>query len=1301
YKARTIVEESGANNLYLALGSMVWSLDSRPLRSPLILVPVQLKPAARGGLYRVSLDESGASVPNFCLLEKLRQVHGLEIPELAEPTDDGTGIDLNGALHAVRLALNQAELPYRVEETAHLAILQFAKFRLWKDLDEHWSTFAQNALVQHLIETPNEPFVDLSGDAGDVPGRDLDELAADCPVAADSSQLAAVADAVAGKTFVIEGPPGTGKSQTITNLLTRAMVEGRRVLFVAEKRAALDVVRRRLDDVGMGTFSLDLHDKGSKPAVVRAQIKAALDAAPEFDAQGLAVSGERLRSARQSLARYASNLHAANPAGLSYYSAHTSALALADVPHELVVPPHLVGDSTSADVMQTVRRALVDLPDTADLVNPRPQHPWGFVGLTDPAELDVTTIREACRDLDTAVRLLPPEHQFSAVLHAVRTVEELATAASIATAPRSQLWVLDDVRNSFWEPAVLNARQRTVDFAQRWQRELGPAFPAVLELPLAEIHRQAEEAAASGFFGRKKRLRAVLDQLRPGLQPDADVAPRDVPALARELLLIQQAAQELRVQIDQIPGLTLSQGWNPLQPDAAEEVDGQAGWLQWAAEFVAPDASSPAGQALRGFLAAEQTIDPTEQRTLSALVVAAEQLARVCASTSEGLDLWSGPAGLISTWVSTTNARDLQDPQLLPVRRWVSFLAAVEPLRRAGFTQAWADLRQGAVRADDAVQAFDRGLATASSIERANATGLAAFDVAVQDKTVGRFTGAAEDVREQLWSALPSTVVERRTFNSLNESGRIGALRRELSKLRRGMSVRTLVGRYGDLITQVMPCVLVSPDSLSRFFPARADLFDLVVFDEASQIRVADAIGAIGRARSVVVVGDSKQMPPTSFGEAALDLGESGSDDDDVLESWGVVEDEESILSECVQARVPRHWLSWHYRSQDESLIAFSNALYYEDRLSSFPSPHVGAVGPTVDGVGVSLVRVAGQFERSRGPGHRTNAKEAERIVEEVRLRFDASPGAVPSIGIVTFNVQQRTLIESLLRDSEDERLVEALDQGDEGLFVKNLENVQGDERDVIFFSTAFSVDKNGKLPLNFGPLNREGGERRLNVAVTRARRQVIVFSSFDPEQLRSEETSSRGIKDLRAYLDMAAHGPGVLTSLLSRPRRPSPLDRHREQLAEVLRERGLVVSTNIGLSDFRIDLTLAQATAPDQPRVAVLLDGPGWAGRGTVGDRDGLPVEVLSRMMRWPAVERVWLPAWIADPEPIVERLLAAAARPDPVPTSAPAPRSGDPEEDLLAEPDGDLSYATEPSSTEPSSTEPSSTEPSSTESG
>ena len=1229
HKARTIQEETGANNLYLALGSLVWELDGRPLRSPLVLVPVVVKPSGRGGRYRLSLDDAGSSTPNYCLVEKLRQVHGLNVPGLAEPVEDGAGIDLDAAFEATRAAIAERGLPYRVEPTADLAVLQFAKFRLWKDLDENWATFAENPLVAHLVHRPAEAFVDPVATTA---VHDLEELAERCPVPADASQLKAVAEAVAGRTFVLEGPPGTGKSQTITNLLVRAVAEGKRVLFVAEKRAALDVVRRRLDEVGMGPLTLDLHDKGSGPVAVRAQIKRALEHVVATDAQGLAARLDELRSARRVLTRYAYQLHDRNPVGLSLYSARDAALAIGDGVVAMPVSAAFLS-TASADTATRLRKLFGELPDVAYPARPRPEHAWAFV---DDRAVSVPEVLHAARRLDVALRALP-RHE---VLAAVRLPEDLRVLAALL-AERTPLSVLDETRTERWALAVDGVRRQVAEFAVLDHPGLDVVTPAALDLPLAELHAAARTAAESGFWGRRGRLTAVRDRLAGVLRPGARVKPKRVVELTGELVALREAVDRLASVVRQVPGLVLPSGWSPFAPEGREFLVRRVEWLRWAGSVVDPAEPARARFAgpLRAFLAAPVPVDGVPVGVAATVL---EDFAKACRTGVAAVSDWAGEQGLMAAWAASAGERQLGDDQLGSLRRWVALVAHVEPLRDEHLDDARALLLRGELDPDDALRAFELGLAEASVGERGRATGLSSFDAAAQDRAIGRFVSVSGMVREHLRTAVPSQVVGARSFDPAATGGQVGLLQRQVGRQRGGLAVRELMTQFGDLVTAALPCVLVSPDSVARFFPPTAGLFDVVVFDEASQVRVADAVGAMGRARSVVVVGDSKQMPPTSFAESAFDPDELGD----------AVEDEESILGECVQARVERQRLTWHYRSQDESLIAFSNHHYYDGTLSSFPAP-----ARSGSDQGVSLVRVDGTFHRSGDAGVlRTNPIEARAVVDEIRRRFDASPDALPSIGVVTFNQQQRACVEGLLRDSGDPRIVEALDDAAEGLFVKNLENVQGDERDVILFSTAFSVTKRGVLPLNFGPLNRTGGERRLNVAVTRARRQVLVFSSFDPAQLRAEEMSSVGVRHLRTYLDLAAGG-----ALPAGTRWRAVVDRHRDEVATALRAAGVAVSTDVGMSEFKVDLVLADPAAPDVPVVAVLLDGPGWAARLTVRDRDGLPVEVLEGLLGWPAVRRVWLPNWLADPEGVVERLAAVVRAggnvPAPRPVEPPVP--------------------------------------------
>ena len=1264
YKAKTIVEETGANNLYLALGSLNWTVNAkqagkeRTVKSPMILLPIHLEAGKKKGLYRIVLDDSGTSTPNFCLIEKLRLEDGLRIPALENPVEDDHGIDLAGTFDAVRKAIFERGLGYHVDESADIAILQFAKFRLWKDLDDSWEILAQSPLVRHMVESPYTDYIDP---AEGVALEDLDALDAACPIPADASQLEAVAAAVAGKTFVLEGPPGTGKSQTITNLLTRAVVGGKRVLFVAEKRAALDVVSTRLSSVGLGPFCLDLHDKSSKPAAVRAQILRALDLATPVDEQGFAAQGEDLDTAQRTLDRYAKRLHEKNQAGLSFYSARTQALTLGPETEPLPVPAEALSRLTAEDT-SAIRNQLRLLPDAADPARPRRHHPWGFLRGDAPGT-NMDELKAAVRGADGAARRLSETSgAMAAVLKAAAGVGDLRQLLSVLHGPAVSLWDLDEVRTRSWADTRAQYEGALTSFTSAAHPGIDRVDPMALNLPLEQIRVAVAAAVTSGFFGRRKRLATALEALAP-LMTAAPKRKEALP-LIDELLETKLRVEQVSPVGSGVRGLRAPAYWNPWDPDCREALTSQFDWLQSFARAVDPSqvSENPFTAALRDFVGADVVVEPSVLEAIGALVSGLDAVRSVAPDSD--VVTWLGDAPLLATWAGTIEGRDTDLPNSPALARWAALLDALTPLHRAGLIEACGLLLDGVVEASQATRALDLGIAQASIIERRTTTGLDTFDALAHNKAVNRFTASSAQVREHLTSVIPMQIVNARPFSSGADRGQVGALRRELQRQRGGLKVRALLDQYGDLITQLMPCVLVSPDSVARFFAVGAHTFDLVVFDEASQIRVADAIGAIGRARAVVVVGDSKQMPPTSFAESVSDT-----DDGEVLEGFVDAEDEESILSEAGQSGLRSRKLTWHYRSRDETLIAFSNEHYYDNTLSSFPAPPQPFDEHGKPTAGLSLNIVEGKFLRSAsGKQLRTNPVEAQEIVTEIRRRFAMSPNMLPSIGVVTFNSQQRTMIEAMLRDGDDERIIEALEgTNGEGLFVKNLENVQGDERDLILFSVAFSKNDKGVLPLNFGPLGLQGGERRLNVAVTRARQQVIIYASFDPSELRAEDTKWPGIKHLRAYMELAKRGPQSLTKRSSR----HVIDRHRDDLADALETRGLSVEIDLGLSDFKIDLTLADPSKPDEPSVAVLLDGEGWASRRTVGDRDGLPVAVLGGLMGWRGVERVWLPEWMADPEVVLDRLAAAVrsanalpsvSEPVAVPAPTSTPTSGDP---------------------------------------
>ena len=352
--------------------------------------------------------------------------------------------------------------------------------------------------------------------------------------------------------------------------------------------------------------------------------------------------------------------------------------------------------------------------------------------------------------------------------------------------------------------------------------------------------------------------------------------------------------------------------------------------------------------------------------------------------------------------------------------------------------------------------------------------------------------------------------------DGVKKSSQWGVLRHELQKKRRHKPVRKLLEEAPEVMTSLAPCFMMSPLSVAQYLSPNQALFDVVIFDEASQITVWDAVGSIARGRQVIVTGDPKQMPPTNF------FARSDNDPDGDIDAEG---DLESILDEMLGAGIPTQTLNLHYRSRKESLIAFSNARYYDNELITFPAPNVAERG-------VRLVRPDGFYARGKA---RHNEGEAKAIVAEVLRRLTHPEPAIRklSIGVVTFNSEQQNLIENLLDEARSKQpeieWAFSREHTIEPVFVKNLETVQGDERDVILFSVTYGPDQSGHVTMNFGPLNREGGERRLNVAMTRARSEMLVFSTLSPEHIDLSRTQARAVADLKHFLEYAENGQSAL----------------------------------------------------------------------------------------------------------------------------------------------------------------------------
>jgi very-short-patch-repair endonuclease len=578
-------------------------------------------------------------------------------------------------------------------------------------------------------------------------------------------------------------------------------------------------------------------------------------------------------------------------------------------------------------------------------------------------------------------------------------------------------------------------------------------------------------------------------------------------------------------------------------------------------------------------------------------------------------------ADLESSYEDGVDLLDRLEHSVRDIDEWSAHIAACNDLAELGLADAVSFAIRQKLTTEQLVPALER--ATLESwIDRVLAEDEALVSTRSQDRDaiVEEFRRLDGRIIGGTVASVMTIVNSRRPQTSL---GPAGVISKEGMKKRRHMPVRDLLRETAAITQVIKPCFMMSPLSVSQFLTP--DLrFDLVIFDEASQVRPSDAANCIYRGSQLIVAGDQKQLPPTDFFQRISMDGDDEYTEDQVAEF-------ESVLDLGKAGGMESLPLRWHYRSQHESLITYSNYSFYEGRLITFP----GALDEAPD-VGVVLYPVDGVYRRG---GARDNVIEAEKVAE--RVLFHARNHPHLTLGVVAFSEAQASTIEYVL-DQQRSRLPELDDYFAEdrlhGFFVKNLENVQGDERDLMIFSIGYGPDEVGKTTMNFGPLNRPGGWRRLNVAVTRARRRVEVVTSILPEQF--QPTSNDGPRHLQRYLDFARRGMSALALDIaeSESDSESPFE---EEVVRVIRSWGYEARPQVGVASYRVDVGVVDPAKPGRYVLGVECDGAMYHSSKVARDRDRLRQEVLEGL-DW-TIYRIWGTAWYQDRQREEEKLREA----------------------------------------------------------
>ena len=1348
-KSKTAIEEQGVNVLYLSFGFLNWTEDGNSnyvFSSPLILVPVTLTVESITSPYCLRLHEDEI-VLNPTLTYKLENDFGISLPSF----EDVDSID--AFLEEIKIKTSLKN--WSVTKDVGLSMLSFLKINMYADLNKHKESIVSNPIVRAIsgditaVERIPDDIIDFDFDKKEKP-VDIFQV-----VDADASQQDAILMAKRGVSFVLQGPPGTGKSQTITNIIAESLADGKKVLFVSEKMAALDVVHRRLTSAGLDDFCLVLHSyKANKKSVLEqlgkvlnlSQKKATLtdEAYQKLDA---------LQADKTKLNDYANQIYKTiQPLGKSIYEANgivanlesyddfifaidnirnvtkeqynkygyllsQFATTVGKMTDDYKTNPwrncHLLSvsnefrhdvnsrlgilmpiiknfDEELADIFVKLH---LDTPHTIEsvkhiinilaFVKNAKNIPSNWI-LTDEAQSFFDEISECTLLKEKNIELLKSFDNEISILNSNGCVEINANSSvlnsmndltsvkikleNILTTTPYKIWCNDKIQiaeqllidainisNSIntlknkllevYEPEIFTLDYKAIlsrikteytSFTKVFKKEYKQDKKSIQALHKDVVKKITDEemllvveklrkidetkqwydvnSTLSNTYFEESYFSENTDYVVFEKYIATFKAIKNAIGIVNEIALIHNELSEKEYQLKEHYQFLYSgimSDWNAIRQS-----------LEWAVEF-------------KNLISNEQISE-----TFVKAVCQADDFLESCHQAKESLEelirsisyefLWfvsnfDNPKEFEqATLTNLYNRLNACANGLFLLEEWIDFSTARTTCINGGLKDFIRVIELNNIPVQNIMPVFKKRFfrlwldavlpeypAVSNFRRKMQETTISEFSML--DKV--QFEIAKARIRSKLINDLPS--LEHFT-TGVDE---ISILKKELSKQRRIMPIRRLFKAIPNLLLTLKPCLMMSPLSVSLFLEAETYKFDIVIFDEASQVCTENAIGAISRAKQVVIAGDSKQLPPTNFFQAAISEGDFDSlDDDDEFDDSNAYE---SILDEANM--LPERTLRWHYRSRHEGLIAFSNAKIYNNNLVTFPSNIEKAENNGVEYIYVS----DGYYDRG---GKKGNIIEANKVADLVFKHFKEQPHR--SLGVIAFGEVQQQAIETVIRErrihnQEFESFF--VEDKEEAFFVKNLENVQGDERDTIIFSIGYAKDPAGIFRMNFGPLSKSGGERRLNVAITRAKYNVKLVGSIMPTDINVDKISSEGPKLLRSYIDFAINGQSVLDREITESdivEHDSPFE---EAVYNFLDRKGYKLATQVGCSGYRIDMAVKHPTLSGIYVLGIECDGAAYHSARTARERDRLRQDVLENM-GW-KIYRIWSTDWIKDP--------------------------------------------------------------------
>jgi superfamily I DNA and/or RNA helicase len=1194
--SRESLSEQSINTLYMTFGFLEYEDKETEsmIKAPLILVPIKIekrKEIEKEKLpYVIYFLEDDIQI-NPALRQKLIYQNNLDIGEDFE--------NLDSLFEKIQAEVGKYNWKVTKNEI-YFGIFSFQKLSMYQDLVKN-----KDIIIKHPIIRA------ISGDKYEydikkiIHGKELDKINMKenlFVLDADSTQKEAIIAAKNGISFVLQGPPGTGKSQTIANIIAQQLSDGKKVLFVSEKSAALEVVKKRLNETGVGHYLLELHNaniKGKK--WVLEQFDRALSDNKIYEIEKNVI--ETLEENRKILREYGGELIEGNTELNAYevlgiLSKH-SGIKFADMEINLKTDYDYYRKNIVIFEELDFYEKQIEEYNTNILryINNKSYNEFTDIKrekLKENCELALENIEYMKRDLEIIEKSLG---LYFTCVEDFKTLNKKKDLLFLKPSEKitKEFFTYEGGTEIFkeYERKVEEIKALSLYFEKKYNKELfekdkfkeiytnvNNASSFFLFRFVDGKYSKTEKIIKKNYKGDKKhfnyenisqdlkqyisfkKLEKELEEDKKSIKEEFKIEEVDTKEIKEILKWIEELKKENLVNSKIVESVVTNYNYKPELDKLIESVDNFMEYYNKITDFFEG-------------LAVEKYFLRASWEKLD------ERFKNIEENSNE-----------ISKWVEFKNTLDKLDKDLKLI-----------------FEKATKDEKRNYKVSGLFEKLFMQEYLFKMRLD------LVKKSREYLDMVHKKFVNADKEHMYYSRNSIIKQIELKKPKISLSSgSSEIGILKREIAKNRSHMPMRKLFNEIKNLAFLIKPCFMMSPLSVAKYLDPEVMDFDTVIFDEASQIMVEDSISSIYRGKQVIVVGDSKQLPPTMFFKVNEDV--------DLEED---LEQATSILDE-IGPYLPNHLLRWHYRSKNESLINFSNYNFYNNSLVTFPNNKVNDFAIDYEFV------EDGIYERGKS---RYNRNEAKKVIELVKKHYEKNPKK--SLGVIAFSIAQQKCIHEELEMFLFENPVYSkyinLEDSIEGFFVKNLETVQGDERDSIIISVGYGRDLEGKLSLNFGPLNKEGGEKRLNVAVTRAKENVTIISSIQPSEINEGRTKSEGLILLRKYMEYANKKESEIVKRLN----------FESELQKVMYEKlssyGFKVDKNVGNSDYNIDIAVKDFVNPSVYKLALQLDGKMYLNSKVTRDRDRIHSEILESM-GW-KVHRIWAYDWMLNPEKEIEKIL------------------------------------------------------------